>query len=109
MKDKVDFNFDYKHSSALHELSDGKRLQLTNCRRSDRYLFDLLDPQNIKHLDQTMFGSNTNTYIHLSYTNAIRKNINEQMMNTNIHQSNINNHTHRHKHTTITYTYNTTK
>jgi hypothetical protein len=60
--------------------TDGKRLQLTNCRRSDRYLFDLLDPQNINTLDKIIFGSNTNTYFHLSYTNATRKKINEQMM-----------------------------
>ena len=39
VNDIVDTDFDYKHSPALHELSDGNRLQLTNCRRSDRYLF----------------------------------------------------------------------
>jgi hypothetical protein len=31
VKDIVDTNFDYKHSPALHELSDGNKLQLTNC------------------------------------------------------------------------------
>jgi hypothetical protein len=80
VNDIVDTDFDYKHSPALRELSDGNRLQLTNCRRSDRYLFDLLDPQNINNLDKSIFGSNTKAYIHLSYTNATRKKINEQMM-----------------------------
>ena len=53
VNDIVDTDFDYKHSPALHELSNGNRLQLTNCRRSDRYLFDVLDPQHINDLDKT--------------------------------------------------------
>jgi hypothetical protein len=41
---------DYKNSPALHKLCDGRRLQLTKCRRSDDTLFKLIHPKNIKNL-----------------------------------------------------------
>ena len=58
----------YENSSALNELVDGNRLQLTNCRRSDRLLFDMLDPKNIMKLQKEQFGSDTNTDLHISFT-----------------------------------------
>jgi len=80
VNDIVGVDFNYKNSAALHELADGNRLQLTNCRRSDRTLFDLLDPEKISNLEKSTFGSNINTKLHLSYTNVTRKQINEIMM-----------------------------
>ena len=63
----------YENSSALNELVDGNRLQLTNCRRSDRLIFDMLDPKNIMKLQKEQFGSDTDTELHLSFTNKTRK------------------------------------
>jgi ATP-dependent exoDNAse (exonuclease V) alpha subunit len=70
----------YENSSALNELVDGNRLQLTNCRRSDRTLFDMLDPKNIMKLQKEQFGSNTDTDLHISFTNKTRKEINHKIM-----------------------------
>jgi hypothetical protein len=79
VKDRVG-DCDYKNSNALHELCHGNRIELTNCRRSDRTLFDLVDPANVHKLKYENFG-HTFTDRHLSYTNVKRKEINHFMMN----------------------------
>jgi ATP-dependent exoDNAse (exonuclease V) alpha subunit len=77
---------DYKNSSALHELVNGNRLQLSNCRRSDRLLFDMLNPKTIMNLKKEQFGSDCNTELHLSFTNKTRKEINHEVMEKVIKQ-----------------------
>jgi ATP-dependent exoDNAse (exonuclease V) alpha subunit len=76
----------YENSSALNELVDGNRLQLTNCRRSDRLLFDMLDPKNIMKLQKEQFGFDSNTDLHISFTNKTRKEINHKIMDKVIKQ-----------------------
>ena len=58
----------YENSSALNELVNGNRLQLTNCRRSDWTLFDMLNPKNIMKLQKEQFGNNVGIELHLSVT-----------------------------------------
>ena len=69
----------YKNSIALHELCDGNRLQLTNCRRSDATLFNMLLPENINKIKKREFG-NKMTDMHISFTNKKRIEINKLMM-----------------------------
>jgi len=73
---------DYKNSPALFELCDGRRLQLSKCRRSDDELFNICNPDNVKLLKKQDFTKSTdNLYItNLCYTNAKRKEINSVMM-----------------------------
>lgn len=71
--------YDYINSYALWELCDGRRVQLSNCRRSNKKYFNMIHPQNIHKLTKKMFG-NKFTNRHLSYTNAKRKEINKIMM-----------------------------
>jgi len=78
VKDRVSA-CDYKNSNVLHELCHGNRIQLTTCRRSDRTLFDLVDPNNIERLNPNQFGSRF-AERHLSFTNHKRKEINKIMM-----------------------------
>jgi ATP-dependent exoDNAse (exonuclease V) alpha subunit len=78
VKERIE-NPDYKNSLALYELCDGQRLQLTKCRRSDRILFDLVQPENIMSLTKAHFGKKM-TNVHLSFTNKKRIAINEEMM-----------------------------
>ena len=59
---------------------EGNKLQLTSCRRSERKLFDMLNPKNIMKLQKEQFGSDTNTELHLSFTNKTRQQINHEMM-----------------------------
>ena len=84
VKDRVE-NCDYKNSAALFELSDGHRLQLTKCRRSDDELFNMLLPNNIEKIKRDDFNNNM-TDRHLSFTNDKRISINELMMNKYIKQ-----------------------
>ena len=70
---------DYKNSSALHELVDGNRIQLSKCRRSDDVLFKMLNPKKIMKLKKQQFGNEFTDY-HISFTNAKRKEINKTMM-----------------------------
>jgi hypothetical protein len=77
VKDRVDC--DYKNSAALYELCQGRRIQLTKCRRSDDTLFKMLLPENIGKLKRTDFR-NGFTERHICFTNEKRKNINHEMM-----------------------------
>ena len=80
---------DYKNSPALYELSDGQRLQLTKCRRSDDTLFNICNPDNIKKLKKTDFNKASNDlYVkNLTFTNVKRKEINDIMMHKYINQA----------------------
>ena len=40
-------NCDYENSSALHELTNGNRLVLTTCRRSDSTVYNICLPQKL--------------------------------------------------------------
>ena len=72
-------NCDYKNSIALHELSDGNRIQLTKCRRADDTLFNMIKPENIPNIDKKKFGSNFSER-HIVFTNKKRIDINAQIM-----------------------------
>ena len=78
VRDRVE-DCDYKNSIALHELSDGNRLQLSRCRRSDDVLFNMLLPNNIEKIQKQDFN-NVMTDAHICFTNKKRIEINKFMM-----------------------------
>jgi hypothetical protein len=66
----------------IKELCDNNNLQLTNCRRSDDKLFNMIQFENIPNLTQDNFNDkNTDTDVNICWTNAKRKEINEKYMN----------------------------
>ena len=69
----------YENSSALKELCDDNMIQLTKCRRSDDRLFTKCLPENIGKVQASEFG-NKITKRHICFTNKVRKELNEQMM-----------------------------
>jgi hypothetical protein len=69
----------YKNSPALFELSQGNRLSLTKCRRSDDELFNMLKIENINNLKASDFGDKF-TGKHLSFTHKTRISVNKIMM-----------------------------
>ncbi len=75
--------FDYEHSLALHELCDGNRLLLTECRRSDRELYDMSMTiiNNGKVLKEVVDKTGNTEYpISICFTNKKRKILNEKWM-----------------------------
>ena len=76
-------NCDYMNSTALYELSDGQRLQLSKCRRADDSYFKLIHPSNIPNLKPTDFviQSNTCKFLnHITFTNKKRIEMNAMMI-----------------------------
>jgi ATP-dependent exoDNAse (exonuclease V) alpha subunit len=69
---------DYQASSSLHWLCDGNRMELTQCRRSDRVLFDAY--MNVSTLDIKQFPVVSLSKLHVAYTHKTRKTVNEQCM-----------------------------
>lgn len=70
-------DFDYENSSALHYLCDGKLMKLTECRRSDRILFDLcadVSKVNVNDFGHVMMPRS------VSYHNSKRKLVNKMWM-----------------------------
>ena len=51
VKDRVEY-CDYKNSVALYELCDGRRVELSRCRRSDDTLFKMVMPENLEKIRQ---------------------------------------------------------
>ncbi len=72
-------NCDYKNSIVLHEIADGKTIQLAKCRRADDTLLNRIKPQHIHNTDKTKFGS-TYSERHIVFTNNKRIEINAHMM-----------------------------
>lgn len=68
---------DYKNSQALYELSNGNRINLTTCRRSDDKLYKLCI--DVKNVDKTLFENKLEN-VNLCYTNEKRKQINKYFM-----------------------------
>ncbi len=64
VKDRTE-NCDYENSFALHELTDGNRLVLTTCRRSDSTVYNMCLPQNINQLSKSDF-THTKTTTNIS-------------------------------------------
>ena len=78
VKDRIE-NCDYENSSALHELTDGNRLVLTTCRRSDSTVYNMCLPQNINKLTKSDF-THKKTTTNICFTNKCRKQINSEKM-----------------------------
>jgi ATP-dependent exoDNAse (exonuclease V) alpha subunit len=72
-------NCDYENSPALHELSDGNKLILTKCRRTDNELYNLCLKENINKLSKKDFTNNTSN-LNLCFTNKKRIEINNIKM-----------------------------
>ena len=71
---------DYKNDNqALFELCNGRRLQLTHCRRADNIMFDLCNPETIMNVEESQF-KNEFTDRHIAFTNKKRIEINYIMM-----------------------------
>ena len=73
------YDYDYENSPALFEICDGHKLELTKCRRADRVMFDLCNPDTINEIDTKQFD-NKFTLRHLSFTNNKRIAINNTCM-----------------------------
>jgi ATP-dependent exoDNAse (exonuclease V) alpha subunit len=71
--------YEYNDACILKELCDNNNLQLTKCRRSDDKLFNLIQFDNIQNLTHDDFDDKE-TSINICWTNAKRKEINEQYM-----------------------------
>jgi ATP-dependent exoDNAse (exonuclease V) alpha subunit len=71
--------YDYKNTCIIKELCDSNNLQLTKCRRSDDKLFKLIQFDNIPNVTPDDF-SNKESDVNICWTNAKRKEINEQYM-----------------------------
>jgi DNA replication protein DnaC len=71
--------YDYNDACILKELCDNNNLQLTKCRRSDDKLFNLIQFDNINNLTHDDFNDKE-TDMNICWTNAKRKEINEQYM-----------------------------
>jgi hypothetical protein len=68
---------EYKNCSALLELCDANRINLSTCRRSDSELFG--NCKNVEFVEKTNFNSKF-TFKHISYTHKTRIIVNEIMM-----------------------------
>ena len=71
--------YNYKDASILKELCDNNILKLSNCRRSNSILFNLIQFENIPNLEKSIF-SNKETEINICWTNETRKLINDKYM-----------------------------
>jgi nitrogen regulatory protein PII-like uncharacterized protein len=60
-------------------LCDNNILKLTNCRRSNSILFNLIQFENIPNLEKSVF-SNKETEINICWTNETRKLVNDKYM-----------------------------
>jgi len=80
ISDNIDYEFDYKNSTALKEICDCNMIELTKCRRSDDILFNMCKFENINKIDTSVFNSEF-TQRHLAYTNKTRIRINDKCMN----------------------------
>jgi hypothetical protein len=69
---------DYAASSSLHWLCGGNRMELTQCRRSDRVLFDAY--MQADSLDIARFPVRTLAKLHVAYTHKTRTEVNERCM-----------------------------
>ena len=68
-----------KDTSSLKELCDNNVMKLSNSRRADNILFNLIQFDNIPHLEKSIF-SNKETEINICWTNEVRKLINDRYM-----------------------------
>jgi len=76
VKDRVK-DCDYKNSTALNELCDGNRLQLSKCRRSDDTLHNMC--KNVGRVKESDFNNEWTTR-HLAFTHKTKMWVNERMM-----------------------------
>ena len=79
VNDRVSEKADYECSPVVYELCDGKRIQLSKCRRSDDKIYNMCLPENIDNIKKTDFAK-TLCKINISYTNQKRKNVNAELM-----------------------------
>ena len=70
---------DYEGSPVIFELSDGNRINLLKCRRSDDIIYNMCLPENIDKIKPSDFG-NKLCKTNLCFTNQRRKIINECLM-----------------------------
>lgn len=69
---------DYKNSAALHQLCDGRRTQLTICKRSDDILFNMC--QNVDDINKYNFKIKEDTYKNIAYSHKTRMRVNQDCM-----------------------------
>jgi hypothetical protein len=75
---KDEWDGDYDTSCGLYSLTDGNKLILTKCRRSDDDLYNLC--RNIESIDIERFTPNEDTYLNIAYTHKTRMMVNEKCM-----------------------------
>lgn len=69
---------DYKNSPAMWSLCDGRRIQLTKCRRADQDTFNLCN--NLNKINVENFEPKIETYCNLAYTHQTRIKVNYECM-----------------------------
>jgi hypothetical protein len=80
--DRISSKTDYANSPCLFELADYNKIELTQCRRADDTLYNLIKFDNIPNVKPSDF-TETNEYkndINLCFTNAKRMEINHIKM-----------------------------
>ena len=86
---RVNKYFDYKNSRALFELVDGNKLELTRCKRSDNFLFEICkDVIKSIPIDISQFNRPIETYLNICHTNDTRKKVNNKCMERFINETN---------------------
>ena len=75
---KDSWDGDYKNSAALNVLCDGRRVQLTTCRRADARLFELCG--DVSKVRPEEFAATTPTYKNLAYCHDTRIKVNRDCM-----------------------------
>ena len=70
---------DYEGSPVIFELSDGNRINLSKCRRSDDKIYNMCLPENIENIKPSDYG-NKLCKTNLCFTNETRKNVNQCLM-----------------------------
>lgn len=75
---KDDWEGDYENSPAMYNLCDGNRINLTECKRADRELYDLCC--DVNSIDIQKFLPYENTYLNLAYSHNTRIRVNRECM-----------------------------
>ena len=75
---KDNWEGDYKNSSALWSLCDGNRIQLLECRRADKMLFNAC--KSVETIDLNEFPVTEKTFLNLAYTHRTRIQVNNECM-----------------------------
>ena len=73
--DSISPNYNYARNSAIYELCNFNKIQITKCRRANNKLFNLIKSDNIPNLTPSNFNTTSNVTdydVNLCFTNKKR-------------------------------------